>query len=381
MAVKDEVTSSKVDEAATFRVNVKLVLARVVVRDSKGNALGNLRKEDFELFDNGKPQVISHFDAEHNKPETTGPEDGNGTEATKAAEQPAVPARYVAYLFDDTHLTFENINQVREAAERRVNALPPTERAAIFSTSGQTMLDFTDDRAKLRQTLEKLQPRPSLGGGITTCPDISLYLADLIVNKNDPEATQVAINDYLNCTQGMTTNLPPNLAASAGNFVRGLAMQNLQIGEEDSRQALGVLKNAVRRILQMPGQRHLVLVSPGFLTPELEYEYNDVIDRALRGQVVIGALDARGLYTVIPFGDASHVGRPDTDIRSQTFTPTSRTQFDIQAASIEGDILATLAYSTGGAFFHNNNDMDEGFRRVAACSGLLVRSRLHSAES
>jgi len=63
MAVKDEAISSKVDEAATFRVNVKLVLARVVVRDSKGNALGNLHKEDFELFDNGKPQVISHFDA------------------------------------------------------------------------------------------------------------------------------------------------------------------------------------------------------------------------------------------------------------------------------------------------------------------------------
>ena len=141
MAVKDEVTSTKVDEAATFRVNVKLVLARVVVRDSKGNALGNLHKEDFELFDNGKPQIISHFDAEHNKPETVGPENGNGTETSKAAGQPTVPLRYVAYLFDDTHLTFENINQVRQAAERRVNALPPTERAAIFSTSGQSMLD------------------------------------------------------------------------------------------------------------------------------------------------------------------------------------------------------------------------------------------------
>ena len=176
---------------------------------------------------------------------------------------------------------------------------------------------------------------------------------------------QLAINDYVNCTSGMSTTLPKNLVDGAGNFVRGLAMQNLQIGEEDSRRALGVLKNAVRRILQMPGQRHLVLVSPGFLTPELEYEYNDVIDRALRGQVVIGALDARGLYTVIPFGDASHPGRPETDLRTQSFTPTSRAQFDIQAASIESDILATLAYGTGGTFFHNNNDMDEGFRRVA----------------
>src|SRR5208282_5071684 len=64
MAVKDEATTSKVDETATFRVNVRLVLARVVVRDARGHAVGNLHKEDFELFDNGKPQVISHFAVE-----------------------------------------------------------------------------------------------------------------------------------------------------------------------------------------------------------------------------------------------------------------------------------------------------------------------------
>jgi hypothetical protein len=54
MAVKDEATTAKVAEAAKFRVNVRLVLARVVVRDLNGRAIGNLHKEDFELFDNGK---------------------------------------------------------------------------------------------------------------------------------------------------------------------------------------------------------------------------------------------------------------------------------------------------------------------------------------
>jgi VWFA-related protein len=369
MAVK-EATTSKVDDAATFRVNVRLVLARVVVRDSSGHAVGNLRKQDFELFDNGKPVVISHFDVEHTAVAQGGPPVVSATadaaDTSKPAEKPpSLPIRYVAYLFDDLHLSFENINQVSAAAEHRVEALAPTDRVAIFSTSGQSALDFTDDRTKLHQTLQNLRPRPILGREFTKCPDITFYMADLIVNKNDPQALQSAINDYLRCSPGLNVNPPPNIAATARSFVQGTATQTLDIGEHDSRLAIGVLKDAVRRILIMPGQRNLVLVSPGFLTPELEYDYNDVIDRALRGQVIISALDARGLYTVIPYGDASQPGRADSDTKGQPFTPTSRNQFDLQEASAQSDVLAVLANSTGGIFFHNSNDMDEGFRRVA----------------
>src|SRR5208282_664103 len=113
MAVK-EATTARVDDAATFRVNVRLVLARVVVRDPKGNAVGNLRKEDFQLFDNGNPQVISHFDLEHNSVAHTGipvaAASSDAADASKPAETlPSPPKRYVAYLFDDLHLSFENI--------------------------------------------------------------------------------------------------------------------------------------------------------------------------------------------------------------------------------------------------------------------------------
>src|ERR1700733_2994374 len=52
------------DSAPTFSAGVNLVLVPVVVRDKKGRAIGTLRKEDFQLFDKGKRQVISKFSLE-----------------------------------------------------------------------------------------------------------------------------------------------------------------------------------------------------------------------------------------------------------------------------------------------------------------------------
>lgn len=364
MSVKDEATTPADAEASKFRVNVKLVLARVVVRDSTGHAIGNLKREDFELFDNGKLQAISNFDAERISAPAVGAAASvvaaPGEASKPPANAPAFPSRYIAYVFDDLRLKFEDLAKVREAAQRRINELPASDRVAIFSTSGQTVLDFSDDRAKLRKTLDSVQPRPTQVQSGMQCPNISVYMADLIVNKHDKNALQTAINDYVLCA-----NLPLQFVATAGAAVEGFASQVLSIGEEESRMGLRVLKDVVRRMSTMPGQRTLVLLSPGFLTPELEYDYNELIDTALRGQVVISSLDARGLYVVIPFGDASQPGRPDVDLPGQANTATMRVALDTQSAMAESDILSVLANSTGGVFFQNNNDMNEGLRRVA----------------
>src|SRR5208283_98929 len=163
------------DTSTTFKVKVNLVEVRVVVRDPQGHAVGNLKQEDFQLLDNGKPQVISRFSVEQAgaKPPAVQQETSPGSAATLT-----LPKRYVAYLFDDIHLQFGDLAQARNAAERHLQSLQSTDRAAIFTTSGQTQLDFTDDHAKLRETLNRIKPSSIASTGVTACPNITYYMAD-----------------------------------------------------------------------------------------------------------------------------------------------------------------------------------------------------------
>ncbi|MGA2103341.1 MAG: VWA domain-containing protein, partial [Candidatus Sulfotelmatobacter sp.] len=153
------------DEPTTFKVNSKLVVVRAVVRDSQGKAIGSLHQDDFQVFDKGKPQVITQFEVEQpgslaEKARQASEKDSGSAAAgetpSTAGNPPVAPERFVAYLFDDVHLQFGDLAHVRESAEHHLASLKPTDRAAIFTTSGITTLGFTDDRTKLHEALLRL---------------------------------------------------------------------------------------------------------------------------------------------------------------------------------------------------------------------------------
>jgi VWFA-related protein len=349
------------DTPATFKAKVNLVLVPVVVRDAEGHAIGNLRQEDFQLFDKGKPQLISRFSmeksagqilVEKHSPEVNTPEKSGGAPVV-------MPERYVAYVFDDVHLVFGDLARVRDATDRHLASLEATDRAAIYTTSGQTMLEFTDDRAKLHETLLRLRPRPITGSGMAECPNVTYYMADLIQNKNDPRALQVAADEAMVCL-GLDPSQPGSLIM-AMQSAKSAAMRVLSAGDHETRLSLNVIKEVARRMTGMPGLRNIVIVSPGFFTgTDRLQDKTEIIDRAIRSNVIISALDARGLYTIIPDGDSSQ--------RATMINPMSmgaRVQYQTDSALTQSDVLAELAYGTGGTFFHDSNDLDEGFRRVA----------------
>jgi VWFA-related protein len=358
----DEVSTH--ETPATFRTRVNLVQVPVVVRDKQGHAVGNLKKEDFQLFDQGKAQIISAFSVETLTAETAPApvkiEAPNLGEETAPVNPADVPKRFVVYFFDDVHISQGDLMQVRTAAGRHVDeSLVPTDRAAIFTTSGRSNMDFTDDRAKLHAGLLRLNVQPIARSLTPLCPDISYYQADLIINKSDQMAMQAGTADAMACMALDPTD--PSAVATAQATTRATASQVINTGDSESRTSLHSLNDAVRRLASMPGQRSIVMISPGFLTLiDLQHDKNEIIDHAIRANVIISALNARGLYAIVPGGDAS---RPNPQ---SAMGAMMRSQFELSSASAEEDVLAEFAYGTGGVFFHNNNDLVEGFKRVAA---------------
>jgi VWFA-related protein len=348
----------------TFQSKVNLVLVPVVVRDKAGKPVGTLSKEDFQLFDKGKPQVISRFSVEKPgaKPIAAVPpltiplEKLPGeTPAAPSATDVLAPDHFTAWLFDDIHLSFGDLANARQAAEKYLQASPdPAYRTAIFTTSGQTTADFTDDADQLRAALAQLRPRPVSRSTVQECPDVSYYMADLIVNKNDTMALNAAAQEAYVCSNMS----PPQTVKDAIPYAQSAAQRALNEGEHETRIALESLNILVRRMGAMPGQRVIVMFSPGFqrLNEQIQNE-SDVIDRAIKANITINTLDARGLYTDMP------------DISKRTYSTQAliaKQQYDRDAARAAADLMAELAGATGGSFFENNNDLAKGVKELSS---------------
>lgn len=353
---------------ATFSSHSNLVQVPVVVRDGQGRPVSNLTKDDFFLFDKGKPQFISKFIVERaGTPHipavgATQTQPAGETSAVPTvspfdhenATGPPIPERFIAYLLDDVHLNTGDLARLRNATLEHIDqSLDPVTRVAIVTTSGADALDFTDDIAKIHATLYGIKPYTQLPTSPNNCPDISLYMADLIINKQDQQALAVATADASTCSQ-LATN-----SSSLPGLVRAAAISALSIGEAQSKYSLDSVVALTKRMTAMPGNRTIVLISPGFVfaNDDLQIALTDLLDKAIRGNVTINTLDARGVFTVIPGGDAS-------TRTASTSNLTLRTSYDMSASIAQQDVLEELAYGTGGIFFHNDNGFAEGLQQL-----------------
>jgi len=364
-----EIGTEEKSPSFQLRVERNLVLVRVVVRDSKGNPVGNLRKESFRLLDNGKPQTISDFTVEGG-PEGAGSGARPSTPATpagpgqpKTAPAAHVAERFVGLYFDDVHLPFADVARTRSAAQKFLdNSVKPGDRVGIFTSSGQGNVDFTADRDKLRDALLRLQPRPINTSLVRECPDIFPYQAYLIAQTSDQLALQTAVYDILACQCNGDAQLCSIAQMTTEAQLDASRVFNLD--QDRSEYSLRAIELLLRRMATLPGQRSIVWVSPGFMTLQLQFRVSEIIDRALRSNVIINALDSRGLYTVDPAGDISKP--PNPALFGDPAVAAYLLSMRVTEMKTDSDVLAAVATGTGGTFFENSNDLDEGFRRVGA---------------
>jgi Ca-activated chloride channel family protein len=125
----------EVDADDVIRINTTLVNSPVLVIGRNGRFIPSLRREDFEIFEDGVQQDITYF-ASVDKPFT------------------------VALLIDTSHSTALDLRDIQDAAISFVDKLHPRDRALIVSFSGEikVLTEATSDPETLKNAIRRTRP-------------------------------------------------------------------------------------------------------------------------------------------------------------------------------------------------------------------------------
>ncbi len=225
--------------------------------------------------------------------------------------------------------------------------------------SGEPKLDFTTDQAKLVDAIAAVKPHILMREtGLTQCPRITPYLAYKIAYDRDRDAMRSVVYDA-----GMK-----NCPVSTLN-VMAQAEETWRRVKEISADTLKSVSNVVDHLGAMPGKREMIMASSGFLAVSMQEQKDRVIESALRAGVVISALDSKAIFGEEP------AGLREEDPIGYVPTPAGRQAAQRQQTyqTIESPIrldtlnepMWNLAEGTGGVFYHGNNDLTAGFRKLS----------------
>jgi VWFA-related protein len=349
----------------TLKVESNLVLVRAVVRDAQGNPVKGLKKEDFKLFDRGKLQSITQFEEESTAELSAAPAAAPIPGQPAAPPRLAPPERFLAFYFDNLNTSAASLMQGRDAADRLIAAgLRPQDRVAIFTTE-KMLSDFTSDPKQIHDALWQIHPSPRAQGRSMDCPDLTDYQALQVLNTSDSDLNSsawiVALAETISCQGGAVPVDPKQLIASATprviKMIETQARQVVDNSQISTRINLQQFEQVVKFISTLPGQRTVILVSPGFLPENWQVKLDQVIDKAVRAQVVIDSLNPKGLTSSMRELDAS---RANSTGGNEQATQDMH-NLDAEREFVAADPLAEVAEGTGGKFIHDTNDLKAGF--------------------
>ncbi len=319
------------------KVSTDVVLVNVVARDKQGKPVPDLKMQDFTLLEDGKPQQIASFDSENL--DATPISAGAGPAQQTSNEQPSVSKpvltrqdaeealnnkRVIVLFFDLTSMQPDEIQRAVDAARKYVQTKMATaDMIAIVSLASSLRLDqdFTADRARLLKILNRFTQSEGQGMDNGTTGDTD------IVEENGDAYT------------------PDQSEYNQFNTDRKL-------------QALQSVCQVLARFNQ---KKSMIYFSSGMSQTGIENEaaLRAATNAAVRSNVAIYTMDARGLEAMPPGGSAATGSLRGTAMYTGAGM---QNQYDKNFASQE--TLVTLAGDTGGKAFLDSNDLGQVFDRV-----------------
>jgi VWFA-related protein len=339
-----------------IRVKATMVDVNVVVRDSHGQAISGLTRDDFEIYDQGKKQKITLFTPELAHPpvvEVAAPKTTAEAPAIPPAPAPATPPRYLGLYFDDINMTMSELVFVRKATETFVrDSMDETDRVAVFTSSAAVTQQFTSNKQQLLDAIGKVLSHTHITA--SGCPIMTPYEAYEIglFSREHNDALDLAVTEnreHLCC------------ARDCVEYVLTSAQNVLFQNEIYAQDTLGVLGDVIRYMEKMPGRRSLVMASGGYLsvTNQVLQAQDKMIANAIHAGIIVSTLGAKGLTADYDYSQGMEV------FKRASSKNAFASLLNIMEKQASDDGLSSIAQGTGGKFFHDNNDMVTGLRQMA----------------
>jgi len=353
------------------RVNTNIVQTDVIALDKQGRFVDNLRREQFELLVDGKPQPITFFErvAAGSTSEERQLAAARGQSASQGVEGVARPldrGRTIFFFIDDLHMAADSLMRIRTTLLQFIDKeMGQNDQVAITSTNGQIgfLQQLTDNKTVLRAAVARLRTFEQSLNDLQT-PQMSEILALAIDARNDQNVIKYFVDALAKDSAYMQfgrASARPNSGNSVGSsddvletLVRNRARRILQQSYNLSRNTLSTLESLARRSSELPGRKLVFFVSDGFLINSHKSDMSDrirnITNAAARNGVVIYSLDSRGLATLDMGRDGEMEGLSS---RYLTEELTSRQE-----------PLQIIAANTGGRTLLNTNDFNAGFTKA-----------------